>query len=472
MLHAGTSSSQRLRRIAVALVLAGICTAPTLAQTNLNLKRVVNNWPTIELYFTVACDGTPAYPAERELYSVRENGIEKTSFTLWTPAPLQRLPFSIALVCETSSAMSGDGITAIRAASTAITDVMDGVSDQAAIVTTGSSSQVRQAMTSSKMKLQAAANTITPGGIPAMYDAMYTGLVEMIANGTQPARAVIVLKKSSGDAGSTHVPQEIIDFATRNRVRIFAITLGTATDMMQLEMITQRTGGRYYQSPTSASIAQIVTEISTVMMQGFQESYITYQTACADGSLRDVELKIEGFCSGVDQKTESYRAVKDSMTFTPIIVRTGGELSTDRAFATYQWFRDGVAVPGATARTLLLTVPGTYTVEVTDGAGCTFMSPSFDVVTSVAGADAAPGAWRIDAWPDPVQGDLSVALRGLQHERVHLRVVDVLGRTVHETRNVPANGTVVVPMFAAPPGPYLVIATSPGVTQYRRVIRR
>jgi hypothetical protein len=472
MLHSGTSSSQRLRRVAVALVLAGICTAPTLAQTNLNLRRVINNWPTIELYFTVACDGTPAYPADRALFSVRENGVEKTDLTLWAPAPLQRMSFSVGLVYDASNAMSGDGIAGIRAATTALTDVMDGIGDEAMIVTSGNPPLVRQAMTPSKMKLQTATNTIMASGIPAMYDAIHAGLVETIANGTQPARALIVVKRATTDVGSSRTPQEIIDLAQRNRVRIFAISMGTSTDAMSLEIIAQLTGGRFYQAPTSASIAQIMTEISTIMMQGFQESYITYQATCADGALRNVELKIDGFCSGSDTKRRSYRAERDSMTFTPIIVRTGGTLSTDRTFATYQWFRDGVAVPGATTQTLLLTEPGTYTVEVTDGRGCTFMSPSFDVVTSLAEVDHVSDAWRIDAWPDPVRGDMTVALRGLQHDRVHLRVVDVLGRTVHHMHDLPAGGSVVVPMAGVVPGPYLIIATGAGTVRHHRVVKQ
>lgn len=472
MLHAGTSSSHLLRRVALVLALASVCVVPALSQTSLNLKRVVNNWPTIELYFSVACNGSQAYVTDKGLFSIHENGSEKPAFTLWSPDPTRRMPFSATLVFDAGTAMSGDGELGIRAVADAFAGVMDGVLDQAAIVTAGSTPQVRQAMTSNRTLLQTAANGITVGGTSAAYDGIHAGLVETVTGGTNPARAVIVLKRAQWDVGSTRTPQDIIALAQRNRVRVYAINLGSTSDMMQLELIAQLTGGRYYQVPTSASLGQVCMEISTIMMQGFQESYITYQATCADGALRSVDLQLAGFCGGGDQKTKVYRAEKDSMIFAPIIVRTGGTLSTDRAFATYQWFRNGVAVPGATAQTLLLTEPGTYTVEVTDGTGCTFMSPSFDVVTSIAEADQVPAAWRIDAWPDPVRGDLTVALSGLQHDHVHLRVVDVLGRTVREMHDLPAGGSVVVPMAGAVPGPYLIIATDAGTVRHHRVLKQ
>ncbi|MBE0644117.1 MAG: hypothetical protein IH600_08555, partial [Bacteroidetes bacterium] len=46
------------------------------AQPNLNFKRVTVNWPTIELYFSVGCDGNPAYNMAKQDFRIYENGVE------------------------------------------------------------------------------------------------------------------------------------------------------------------------------------------------------------------------------------------------------------------------------------------------------------------------------------------------------------------------------------------------------------
>jgi hypothetical protein len=59
------------------LVLALLSTTTlTKGQPVLNFKRVVNNWPTIELYFSVACNGQQAYDMQKGFFTIAENGLE------------------------------------------------------------------------------------------------------------------------------------------------------------------------------------------------------------------------------------------------------------------------------------------------------------------------------------------------------------------------------------------------------------
>ena len=43
--------------IAAAVLFAFAVSGTASAQPQLNFKRIVNSWPTIELFFSVACDG-------------------------------------------------------------------------------------------------------------------------------------------------------------------------------------------------------------------------------------------------------------------------------------------------------------------------------------------------------------------------------------------------------------------------------
>ena len=68
----------------------------------------------------------------------------------------------------------------------------------------------------------------------------------------------------------------------------------------------------------------------------------------------------------------------------------GGEIKVDgdilrapEGMASYQWFKDGEKIAGATQRELKVTAMGTYKVQVTNEAGCTAMLK--EVVMTIAG---------------------------------------------------------------------------------------
>ncbi len=63
----------------------------------------------------------------------------------------------------------------------------------------------------------------------------------------------------------------------------------------------------------------------------------------------------------------------------PLVVNNAGALSTD-SFVSYQWFRDGLALPGDTLRNLQPTQNGQYQVQVVDSFGCVGRSDSVAVI--------------------------------------------------------------------------------------------
>jgi hypothetical protein len=177
---------------------------------------------------------------------------------------------------------------------------------------------------------------------------------------------------------------------------------------------------------------------------------------------------VEG-CAGLSDTVQTTLLLRPPV---PVITRTGDVLSTEAGHAAYRWYRDGVLIAGAAGPSLAVTENGVYTVELVNGFGCTSMSAPYDMVTALAGVDAAVDAWRIEAWPDPVQGDLTVRVRASAYARVDLRVVDVLGRTVHAVRALAGESSVVVPLAGLPPGAYHIIATGAGMTLHHRIMKR
>ncbi len=316
-----------LRRIKIPLILIVFAvlfgSAPEAkAQPVLNFKRIVNNWPTIELYFTVACNGNPAYFTDKRYFKVYENGIEIGEFELWCPDPTMRCAISVALVFDASGSMAGSGNSGAKAAGNAFVDLMDGVNDEAAIIWFNSVVTTAQPMTVYQDLLHNAVNGLPASGATAVWDGIYTGVQALINDGVNPCRAVIAMT-DGGDNSSSRGPSESISLANRNRIRIFTIGLGSGIQSAILQNIAELTGGRYYETPSGSQLTAIYQEISTIIFQGFQECLITYQAKCMDGGMRKVDLSVLNFCNGSDTKTKSYKAPKDTSTYTPLNIRLG-----------------------------------------------------------------------------------------------------------------------------------------------------
>ncbi len=399
------------------------------AQLQLNFKRIVNNWPTIELYFSVACNGQRAYLYDKTKFRVVENGIKVGEFELWSPAAPGDCGISVVMVFDVSGSMAGAGMAGAKAAGNAFIDELNGVIDEAAIIAFNEVAWVVQSMTTIKPHLYNAINGLSTGGYTAVWDGIYTGLTELIANGVNTNRAVIAVTDGTNSAGS-RTPADIISIANRNRIRVFTIGLGTAVDEAELKEIANTTGGQYYQTQNPSQLTQIYKEISTIIFQGYQEYLITYTAMCMDGSLRTVDLSLLNFCGGSDMNTKSYISPIDSslqLPSMPVINRTGDVLSTIIASG-YQWFLDGVPLQGETNQFLIVKKSGNYTVTIMDANGCKATSLPFSVLTGIDSPKSL--ANDIALYPDPTTGRIQVHLPETQEYPASLSIHNILGSTI------------------------------------------
>jgi VWFA-related protein len=297
----------KMKRIAFVSVVILLALQGASAQPNLNFKRITVNWPTVELYFSVGCHGAPAFDMTAQDFRVYENGQEIGDFTLTCPDPDSRCAQSTALVLDASASMSGSGNNGARAAAKNFIQRMDDHEDEAAVIWFNHTVTLAQPMTGDRQMLADVADQLPASGGTAVYDGTYTGLNEVLRNGGNPCRSVIVLADGP-DNSSTNTPAQIISLANQNGIHIFTIGLGSSIDM-ELEMIALLTGGRYYQTPNATQLSAIYAEISDILQDGYQECRITYEgTGCGDGSERRVALQLVGYCGGMDAKAKSYQA--------------------------------------------------------------------------------------------------------------------------------------------------------------------
>jgi hypothetical protein len=292
------------------------------AQPQLNFKRIINNWPTIELYFITSCNGQRAFFTDKRDFKVMENGIEIRDIELWCPDPTAHCSISVSLVFDASDNMMGKGNAGAKAAGNAFVDLMDGTVDEATVVWFDSTARIRQNKTTSKNLLHAAIDSLPVGGKPALWDGVHAGLLDLINNGVNPCRAVIILTNGKDIVSRENIDSNI-SLANRNRIRIFTIGLGDSIDAAQLDKLANLTGGRYYESLNFVRIKDLWNEISPGGDTGFQECIITYRAKCMDGTRRTVDLSLVNFCGGSDTKTKTFKALRDTSTFTSLRIRPG-----------------------------------------------------------------------------------------------------------------------------------------------------
>lgn len=110
----------------------------------------------------------------------------------------------------------------------------------------------------------------------------------------------------------------------------------------------------------------------------------------------------------------------------PVISRNGNTLSSTAA-GTYQWYRNGVLINGATNSTYEISSNGNYTVKVTDGGDCSANSANLAVIN--VGVTEVSDLSTISIAPNPTQNEFTIGANSELVGAVYI-LTDMTGRTV------------------------------------------
>jgi hypothetical protein len=120
----------------------------------------------------------------------------------------------------------------------------------------------------------------------------------------------------------------------------------------------------------------------------------------------------------------------DPLPAKPVIVKTGAILSTALAYSSYQWYRNGKALTGATLRSYTTTFDGKYHVVVTNGFNCFNISDTMSI-QALSVQQVARENVNIDVYPNPAQNIINISAP----LEVNVMVQDVQGKKILELKN-------------------------------------
>ncbi|WP_118950384.1 DUF7948 domain-containing protein [Taibaiella helva] len=147
-------------------------------------------------------------------------------------------------------------------------------------------------------------------------------------------------------------------------------------------------------------------------------------------------------CGGTDTV---WRTITVRTAPAPVISQTGNTLTTG-TFSSYQWYRDGQPLAGATSASYTVSATGDYTVKVTDVFGCSGTSAALQVPTLGIGGSKSI-ADKIQVYPNPSSKIVHIS----SPVKLQIRLSSIDGRKLLEM-----DETSTIDIGAYPEGLYLL----------------
>lgn len=146
-----------------------------------------------------------------------------------------------------------------------------------------------------------------------------------------------------------------------------------------------------------------------------------------------VTVVYNGGCSSTSVPTT---VTINPLPATPTITVSGTDIVSSSGTGN-QWYLNGIIIPGANASTYTPTQNGNYTVEVTDGNGCSSVSAPFNVTwVSIIENIFNSG---ISVYPNPVTDNFVIELTGVNEKTGNITITNALGQIVKSEILIPAN---------------------------------
>ncbi|MCB0395185.1 MAG: HYR domain-containing protein [Flavobacteriales bacterium] len=155
----------------------------------------------------------------------------------------------------------------------------------------------------------------------------------------------------------------------------------------------------------------------------------------------------------------------------PTVMVTDSLLTCNPVATTYQWFLNGDTIPGATNKTYVALVTGSYTVHVLDTNGCRDSSEIVNVI--ITGIADGGNPYQVEVFPNPFSQQINMGFTLPAGQTYRITMYNILGKAVAGGTGTASGGRQSHAMDAAAlrPGVYFVSFESGQYKVMHKLIR-
>lgn len=192
----------------------------------------------------VTQNGRPLARLDADDFEIRDNGVRQRIDLV----SFEQIPLNLVLALDVSASVSGQRLTHLRQAATAVLRDLR-PADQAALVTFGDAVVIHRRLTHDFAAIDTALARAQPGGRTALLDAMYAAVVVGEADA---GRSLLLVFSDGVDTASWLTSSQFLRTAQRSDAVIYGVTARGATT--PLPDLVHATGGTVFDVAPTADL--------------------------------------------------------------------------------------------------------------------------------------------------------------------------------------------------------------------------
>jgi Ca-activated chloride channel family protein len=228
----------------------------------------------------VTSGGRPVTGLGADDFEVRDNGVVQRVDLV----SFEEVPLNLVLALDVSDSVSGERLTHLRQAATAVLqDLRD--RDQAVLITFSHAIVVHGALTRDRSLLEAALSRVEPEGGSAILDAVQSAIV---LGESEAGRALVLVFSDGVDTASWLTQPELLKTARRSDAVIYGLTARASTPLRE---VTDATGGIIFDIASTANLRAAFRAVLDDFRSRYLVSYTPTGVPTSGWHTLDVKVK-------------------------------------------------------------------------------------------------------------------------------------------------------------------------------------